>query len=453
MPVVWDDPDTFSMSTTVTLGYRVRFVDDLLDSSPDHRDLWGAQRHRSKRRLVFIERNLDRIYGRRFRAMFERYGLDCQFVRVPSGERTKRKYWLWRSVDRLNTFDPLRLDEPVIIIATGVVADREGFAAGLIRRGVPTYLVCADEMTIGDAGPAFKVAIDYRRRKNRIGLFTLNHQEIYICRPLQRTEPKRVAISGGVESIKYALVADAELFSCWERHGAVVIDEAFQGLTKRGDEAADMINRRTAEGMSRQHEANPLERKLNKGMYVQKETYIGHGISTVLEMAVMPLWWRRLFFPTRLRRYDLLHGEAVALDILITAAIARLRGILSAGDFERIVNLFDRIRVPLWHPLLANWRLIERGLLDATQHRNGNLNLPLPDGIGQCTFAMDVNIREEVRTAIAHVYETASVRHNLQSPYQRQRRPHRLGPVTSRPAWSGPGLLFRRLVDANPIGS
>ena len=56
--------------------------------------------------------------------------------------------------------------------------------------------------------------------------------------------------SSAVESIKFALVEDAELFALWEQYGATVLTEAYQGLTDEGDAAARKIIRRSAFGMA-----------------------------------------------------------------------------------------------------------------------------------------------------------------------------------------------------------
>ncbi len=144
--------------------------------------------------------------------------------------------------------------------------------------------------------------------------------------------------------------------------------------------------------------AHIIENALEGDLY--KSTYIGHTLSQVLEMALMGRWWRRCCFPSRIRRDDLLHGEAVALDILVTACIAHRRGVLPSSDLDRLADLFHAIGVPLWNPLLAKRRLIASGMAESTKHRNGQLRLPLPDGIGKCAFADDITFPTSSRPSM-----------------------------------------------------
>lgn len=444
MPVIETDEDSLVLQAQQIVTYRIRFADDLLDSGPDERDLWCVKRTASSRRLVFVSDSIDRLYGQRLRACFTRHGLQCEIVTVPSGERTKTDRWLTRSLRLLDRYDPMRRDEPVIIIGTGVAIDREGMAAALIRRGVPVIVVAVDGIGAWDAAVGWKRGIDFGGKKNRLGAYW-PPAEVYICREFFRTEPPRVRASSAVESIKYALVEDAELFALWEKHGATVLAEAYQGVTDDGDMAARAIIRRSASGMGSHITENALEVDL------YKSTLIGHTLSQVLEMAAMRWWWRRFLLPGRIRSDDLLHGEAVALDILVTGCIAHRRGLLTDGEFERVVNIFDSIGVPIWNPLLANRRLISAGLAEATRHRNGRVRLPLPDGIGKCAFADDVSTAQ-VMQAIADTYDLAQRRHGLTSAHQRQRRPGRLGPVGHGLARSGPLTLVRRFAGSNPLG-
>ncbi len=97
------------------------------------------------------------------------------------GERSKNQRWLSRSVRHLNRFDPMRRDEPVIVVATGVGIDREVFAASQIRRGVPVVVVPASGIGAWDTALDWKRGIDFGGMKNRLGAFW-PPTEVYICR-------------------------------------------------------------------------------------------------------------------------------------------------------------------------------------------------------------------------------------------------------------------------------
>lgn len=88
------------------------------------------------------------------------------------------------------------------------------------------------------------------------------------------------------------------------------------------------------------------------------------------------------------------HGEAVALDVLLSSKIAVGRGLLTVEDYNKILNVTKRSGLQVCHPYFKDPYILWDSLLDATRHRNGNQNLPVPIKIGASTFLQDVTIEE-----------------------------------------------------------
>jgi len=84
-------------------------------------------------------------------------------------------------------------------------------------------------------------------------------------------------------------------------------------------------------------------------------------------------------------RFAISHGEAVAIDIALSAVLAALIGWLSEGDCVRIVHTLARCGLPVHSPLLTR-RLCLDALAEA--HHHGR-HLVLPTGIGQAAFIED----------------------------------------------------------------
>jgi 2-epi-5-epi-valiolone synthase len=93
---------------------------------------------------------------------------------------------------------------------------------------------------------------------------------------------------------------------------------------------------------------------------------------------------------------SLRHGEAVALDLQLSALIANSRGLVSHQAVGRLAALIERFRLPMTSPELDP-ALLWRSLVERTRHRGGQQRVPLPRELGACVFVNDVTAREVER--------------------------------------------------------
>jgi 3-dehydroquinate synthase len=91
------------------------------------------------------------------------------------------------------------------------------------------------------------------------------------------------------------------------------------------------------------------------------------------------------------------HGEAVLIDIAISAILARARNLLSKEELKRIFDLIAKLGIVL-NDNLVNPDLLWKTLEERTYHRNGLQRVPLPDGLGNCIFVNDIKF-EEIQSA------------------------------------------------------
>ena len=90
---------------------------------------------------------------------------------------------------------------------------------------------------------------------------------------------------------------------------------------------------------------------------------------------------------------ELLHGEAVSIDMALSTVLAQGRGWVSSQDRDRILDVMRRLGLPVWHPLCESG-LLEEALRNTIRHRDGLPRMPIPVGIGQVCFANDLTIVE-----------------------------------------------------------
>jgi 3-dehydroquinate synthase len=96
---------------------------------------------------------------------------------------------------------------------------------------------------------------------------------------------------------------------------------------------------------------------------------------------------------------DLLHGEAVLLDIIVSTLIALARQYISREEAGRVFQLITQLDIPLDTSLLDP-AMLWQSLEERTYHRNGSQIVPMPRGIGNCGFVNDINF-DEIETAVA----------------------------------------------------
>jgi 2-epi-5-epi-valiolone synthase len=163
-------------------------------------------------------------------------------------------------------------------------------------------------------------------------------------------------------------VRDADLFRLLRRHGRALLESHFQ---EPGDVARTLVER-AIRLMLEQLAANPYEEQS-----LERLADFGHTFSGRLE---------------EVSGYRLRHGEAVAVDIALSAALAAELGMLGSPDLEDILTTLVELGLPTSSPLLTD-ALLQEAMHATVAHRGGSLNLVVPTGIGEAAF---VRSRREV---------------------------------------------------------
>lgn len=249
----------------------------------------------------------------------------------PAGETSKTLDTFARLLDALLEFR-LSRDEQIIALGGGVVGDLTGFAAACYMRGiafvqVPTTLLAQVDSSVGG-----KTGVNHPRGKNLIGAF---HQPSrVICdMDLLETLDEREYRAGLAEIIKSSLILDASFFEWLETNMASLVDRDKRALE-------------TAVYRSCQIKASIVARdELEAG--VRAFLNLGHTFAHALETAGRYERW--------------LHGEAVAIGLVLAAELSRNLGDFSTAEADRIAALVAAAGLP-WSlpedlPLDRIWEL------------------------------------------------------------------------------------------------
>jgi 3-dehydroquinate synthase len=295
-------------------------------------------------------------------------GIGATVVTVPAGESSK-SFEMFAQVCEALIAGRIERGDLVVALGGGVVGDLAGFAAAVVRRGldyvqVPTTLLAQVDSSVGG-----KTAIDSRHGKNLVGAF---HQPILVVADtaLLDTLPARELAAGYAEVAKYGLLGDADFFARLETDWP----EVFAGGPAR--EQAIATSCRAKAAIVARDERETGDRALLN---------LGHTFGHAFEAAAG--------FSGRL-----LHGEAIALGMVLAFEFSARRGLLPAAEAERAARHLAAVGLPTHLSTIA-------GLLpDANQLMNliaqdkkvqrGRLTFILARGIGKAFVAPDVDAAE-----------------------------------------------------------
>lgn len=317
------------------------------------------------RLITVIDQNVWDLYGEKIQAWCDHNDLELDSVIAPGNEDQKTMDNCLFMLDRLKEIDPLRRSEPVLAIGGGVLTDVAGFACALWRRGIPWCRMPTTLLGMVDASVGIKVAVNYHR-KNGVGHF-FSPTHTIVDSTFLPTVSKPDIRSGVGEIMKAALVHDQRLFDLMEEHGEGLIERNFVDSP-----VADQVIKFSVDTMLECIGPDLWEESLLRPMD------FGHSFSRTLEAD---------------ESFKLRHGEAVAIDCIMSTMIANVKGLVSDEDASRVLELYAALKLPCSIAGITA-ETYKRAVREITVHRDGILRAPLPHGIGSCAYVDEITDAE-----------------------------------------------------------
>jgi 3-dehydroquinate synthetase/nucleoside-diphosphate-sugar epimerase len=340
------------VQTTRIHQYEVRMVESLLTGG-----LGALMKHVAERQVMVVcTPTVARLYGKRLYNALRRESADVALLVLRCSEATKT---VNRVVTVCRAAQRARLERRAVLIGVGggVVTDIVTMAASWIRRGIEHVRIPTTLIGQVDAGVGIKGGVNLGAKKSYIGVF-YPPSAVLIDTDFLKSLPAQYVRFGLSEIIKIALVRDPQLFGLVEVHGD---DFAFSSQ----DAPFGELVWRSVIGM-----VEELQTNLYEDRSYERLVDFGHTFSPALESA---------------SGYTMHHGEAVAVDMALSAALAVEYGVLESAVFERIVAVLMRAGLPTSSPLLTV-ECCENSLMEAARHRGGCVNLVVPTATGSATF-------------------------------------------------------------------
>jgi 3-dehydroquinate synthase len=326
----------------ITIGARLLENRELIESQIPGNDF-----------MIVTDTTVARLYLAKLRtALGDRRVFECI---LPDGEQHKTLQSASWVFDAL-VGNKLNRDATVLALGGGVVGDIAGFAAACYQRGIgyvqiPTTLLAQVDSSVGG-----KTGVNHSGGKNLIGAF---YQPTAVLTDTDTLSslPDRELSAGLAEVIKYGCIWDPLLIE-WLEHNigklrARYVDALTYAISRSCEIKAIVV--------SQDERERGLRAILN----------FGHTFGHAIEAA------------TAYETY--LHGEAVALGMLVAADLSCRLGMIDEAAKERVNALVRRAGLPTEAPKVGAARMLELMRMDK-KVLSGSMRLVLLEKLGRAVI-------------------------------------------------------------------
>ncbi len=282
---------------------------------------------------------------------------------LPDGEQYKTLESFTRIIDRLAELGYHR-DAALFALGGGVIGDLSGFAAACYQRGIALVQVPTTLLAQVDAAVGGKTAVNHAAGKNLIGAFYQPRAVIADTATLV-TLPEREYRAGLAEVVKYGAGLDAGFFTWLETHRQALTERDAATLTEAVMRCCTIKAAIVAED----------EREAGRRALLN----LGHTFAHAVETGTGYGPW--------------LHGEAVAVGLIMAAELSVRLGRLRPVDAGRVHDLLAAFGLPLQPPPMGAQTMRELMAMDKKVSA-GRLRLVLFDGLGASSIEADTPPRE-----------------------------------------------------------
>jgi shikimate kinase / 3-dehydroquinate synthase len=298
--------------------------------------------------LIVTDENIAKFHLEKIASSLSYGGAGHKSVIIPAGEKHKNletvsqlwKSFLEQGLDRKST---------VIALGGGVIGDLAGFAASTYMRGINWIGLPTTLLSMVDASIGGKTGFDLPEGKNLIGSF--HPPKLVLADPqLLQTLPEREFRSGMAEVVKHGIISDPELFALCSR-----------GLDEVKAHLEETVKRALAVKI-KIIEEDPYEKGLRAVLN------LGHTVGHAVELA---------------SQFQLRHGEAIAIGMVVEARYAERIGLAEKGLSEVIARTLRELGLPVQIPKELPREEILRAMRVDKKKDSKVIRLALPVEIGK----------------------------------------------------------------------
>lgn len=308
--------------------------------------------------------------------------LEVPTLVVAPGESSKSRARWSALTDRMLDLGYGR-DSAIVAIGGGVIGDLAGFVASTYLRGIPWLSVPTSLLAMVDAAIGGKTGVNAHQGKNLVGAFHPPAAVLADPAVLATLHPEHLG-AGLVEAVKHGVVADPGYFSWLGEHAEGLLARDVALMTELVTRSVAIKAELVAED----------EREQGRRAILNAGHTVGHAIE-------------------RVSGYTVIHGNAVAIGLVVEALLAHRLGLAEralAPTIRLALEQFDR-------PTMLDPAWDDESLLEAMRHdkksRAESLRFSLPVKIGKMAgedsnWTVPVSI-ETIRTVLSTARASATL--------------------------------------------
>jgi 3-dehydroquinate synthase len=286
-----------------------------------------------------------------------------EIIEIESGEQNKN---IQTCTEVWSVFTELGADRKSLLLnlGGGVITDLGGFVASTFKRGIDFVNIPTTLLGMVDASVGGKNGVDLGPLKNQVGTIT-NPKMVLIDTRFLNTLPQNQMRSGLAEMLKHGLIADKSYWSL------------FSDLARLDLKDLDTLIHKAIIIKNEIVQQDPKENGIRKALN------FGHTLGHAIES----------FFLENDEKTTLLHGEAIAIGMVLESYLSLKQKLITSEDYLEIkhtlksifgtVEILDEDLYPICDLLIHD-----------KKNEYGKIQFALLDGIGK------VNLNQEVATAI-----------------------------------------------------
>ncbi len=261
----------------------------------------------------------------------------------------------------------------IINLGGGVVSDLGGFVASTFKRGIDFINIPTTLLAMVDASIGGKTGIDLGSLKNQIGIIN-NPKLVVIDSEYLVTLPQMEMRSGLAEILKHGLIFDA---SYWKQ---------FLDLSKLDFADFDSIIYDSIKIKNEIVMQDPNEKGIRKALN------FGHTLGHAIES----------YFLENPTKKNLLHGEAIAIGMILESYISMIKKLISKEEYVEIKSTIKSIFEVVNFDKSDIQSILDL-LIHDKKNENGKIKFVLLDGIGK--FTINQEIENELITSSFEDYK------------------------------------------------
>ncbi|MBX2869960.1 MAG: 3-dehydroquinate synthase [Acidiferrobacterales bacterium] len=282
-------------------------------------------------------------------------------ILLSDGEHTKNLNTYSEIIDQMIAV-PCDRRCTIIALGGGVIGDIAGFVAATYQRGIPFVQVPTTLLAQVDSSVGGKTGVNHPVGKNMIGAFHQPQKVITDLDTLSTLDDRQFS-AGLAEVIKYGLINDFVFFQ-W-------IEQNLEKVMSKDADALTFIISRSCESKRDIVEQDEQEQG------VRALLNLGHTFGHAIETATEYVEW--------------LHGEAVALGMVMAADLSRRLGWIDQADCQRLNQVLVAARLPVALRQPIDPVVLRKLMQGDKKVLDGSLRLVLMKSLGEAVIVEDVD--------------------------------------------------------------